>query len=83
MDTVSSVNRVSINVSPAILNPMEFKTKHTNISMRPTTWDSVNKILKIKGGTFNGLVSDLLENFVKENARYVHKFNEMLATVEE
>ena len=59
-------------------NQKEAKTRRGNIVMRPSTWDNVQKILRIKGGNFNELVSTLLENFVEENAVYLRYYDKMI-----
>lgn len=59
-----------------IINHDEYKTRRGNIILRPSTWTAIQKILKIEGGSFNDLVSTLLEDYAEKHSQSVYRYNQ-------
>ena len=51
------------------IDKKEYKTRRGNIILRPSTWAAIQKILKVKGGSFNDLVSNLLEDYAEKHSQ--------------
>ena len=72
-----------INTSPAGINRTEPKTRRGNILLRPTTWVVIQKILRVTGGSFNNLVSTLLEDYAEQHAECLQKYEKIMTIVKE
>lgn len=73
-----SNKRIPIINPPRLINRKQPKSRRGNILVRPSTWDAVQKILKItEGGSFNDLVCTLLDDFADDNAQYVYQYDKL------
>lgn len=71
------------SISSSIINHKESKTRRGNILLRPNTWDTIQKILRVTGGSFNDLVSTLLENYAEQHADCLQKYEKIMDIVKE
>lgn len=59
----------------SVINRQETKTRRGNIFIRPSTWNAVQKILKVKRESFNNLVCLLLEEYVENNVDVIFQYD--------
>ena len=53
----------------------ETKSKRLNLLIKPSTYDSLDKIAYARRESVNGIINGLIEKYIEENASDVSRYN--------